>query len=546
LQGIAGSSTGLDASLSGCYKRHTGVDVSGTKKGDDIWRLRYHELDGAPLEQWPADASQYALDDPKITLEVYDGQCNTYGPPMEDMYRQAEADFFLCLMGVVGFATDPEAHAVLVKRVRENIAENLPPLLKAGLFVKDPKKEKAGDEFPYTRKKKVFEQLIIQASDKAEMEVPRKPPTAKMKADGKTEGNISCDSDAVGLLAPFCETLQVFQKISTDLHNQSTYLKPFGEPRVHASLNVLVETGRTSCRQPNLQNPPREAGYRECFVADPGHLLLAIDYSFIELVSLAYCTKVLLDLPEEELYLYNAINSGKDPHLVTALRILQAKGDCPYNTYEEIEKAYEDEAPEVLEARQMAKAPNFGYPGGMGVDAFVGYARTSYGIHVTVTDSEGLKAAWFDAQPEMKEYFKFIGKCDEGSGSISVRQVSTDRIRAGASFCSACNSYFQGLTADGAKRAICKTGHMCYGDPDYAGCSQKLFVHDEIIFQIPDYEDHDYRQKVVDGFELAMIQGMSEVMPGMKIGVESTLTKRWIKKAKPRFDSYGRLDVYEG
>jgi DNA polymerase family A len=45
--------------------------------------------------------------------------------------------------------------------------------------------------------------------------------------------------------------------------------------------------GRTSCYGPNIQQIPRRAGFREAFVPSPGHVFLSIDYSFIELCTLA-------------------------------------------------------------------------------------------------------------------------------------------------------------------------------------------------------------------------------------------------------------------
>jgi len=535
----------LKFSMAHCYERHMGVDISGTKTGDDIWRLRYNELDGVPLAEWPADPITYAKDDAWHTLEIWNAQQYKFGDHLEDLFYQVEADFFLRIMTVVGFQTDPEAHAALTQRVRDNINAAMPTLLGKGLYVANKKKMEEGHDFPYTKKKAIFEKLIIEAAAKADMEPPRNEPTEKMLAEGKEEGSISCGKEAVSLLMPYCDILKTYNAISADLTNQTKYLKPLDVVRMHAQFNVLVATGRTSSYKPNAQNFPREEGYRECLVADPGHLLLAIDYDFIELVSLAYATKELLGLPVEELGLYQTINQGKDPHLVTALEILKADGVTDYQTYEDILAAHEAEVELVDKTRQMAKAPNFGYPGGMGAPTFIEFAR-GYGMFLTLEEAEKLKAAWMSAFPEMAKYFEYVGDMESDADGFTVHQLSTDRVRAGAPFCAACNSFFQGLTADGAKRGIIETGRMCYGDEAFAGCSQKLFIHDEIIFQIPDYEDADKRQEVVDAFEGAMVSGMQAVMPGMKVGVGSTLTRIWMKKAKSRYDSMGRLDVYEG
>jgi len=537
----------LKFNLATCYERHTNIDISATKEGDDIWRLRYNELDGVPLAEWPADATKYALDDPWVTLELYKAQLAKFGAPMDDMYYQAYADFCLRMMTTIGFATDPKAFTALKHRIQENIAENLPKLETAKLYAYDPKKEKTHPDFPYKQQKKVFQRIITLAAEEADIAVPRKDPTDKMIAAGKTEGNISCDKDAVSLLAPYSKTLQTYQKVSADLSNQSKYVKPLSVERMHSQFNILMETGRTSSKNPNSQNFPREAGYRECLVPDPGHLLLAIDYSYIELVALAYVTKMVLGKPESELMLYQTILSGKDPHLMTAIEIMKAEGREEYTTYEDILAGHKEKCKTVKQYRQMAKAVNFGLPGGLGAATFVDFARGGYGVDITVEKAEVLKDTWMKrTYPEMESYFDFISSLEGDADGFTINQVSTDRIRAGASYCSACNSYFQGLAADGAKRGIIKTFELCYTNPEYFGCCQKLFIHDEILFQIPNFSDKARRQSIVDGLEIAMVTGMQEVMPGMPVGVESTLTERWIKSAEPVFDSMGYLDVYKG
>ena len=67
----------------------------------------------------------------------------------------------------------------------------------------------------------------------------------------------------------------------------NTYIAPLQEApdkngRIHCSMNLNTETGRLSCRKPNLQNQP--AGdkdvykIRKAFVAEPGNSLIVADY----------------------------------------------------------------------------------------------------------------------------------------------------------------------------------------------------------------------------------------------------------------------------
>jgi P4 family phage/plasmid primase-like protien len=69
-----------------------------------------------------------------------------------------------------------------------------------------------------------------------------------------------------------------------------TFLEPYrqlvlnGDGRARPTVYTLgADTGRMSCVRPNLQQVPREGGFRACITADPGHLLVSADFSGVEL-----------------------------------------------------------------------------------------------------------------------------------------------------------------------------------------------------------------------------------------------------------------------
>ena len=55
--------------------------------------------------------------------------------------------------------------------------------------------------------------------------------------------------------------------------------------------------------------------------------------------------------------------------------------------------------------RQAAKAANFGFPGGLGIETFIEFAK-GYDISLTTLEAQRMKDTWFDAFPEMQEYMK--------------------------------------------------------------------------------------------------------------------------------------------
>ena len=100
----------------------------------------------------------------------------------------------------------------------------------------------------------------------------------------------------------------------------NTYIKPLQHQidengRIHCSMNLNTETGRISCKNPNLQNQPALDKdiyrVRKAFVAEPGNLLVVADYGQLELRVLAHMTKCKS--------MIEAFRLGGDFHSRTAL-----------------------------------------------------------------------------------------------------------------------------------------------------------------------------------------------------------------------------------
>src|SRR5690606_3807762 len=70
----------------------------------------------------------------------------------------------------------------------------------------------------------------------------------------------------------------------------SAFLEPYdtlvrhGDGRARPTIYTLsADTGRTSCVRPNAQQLPRSGGFRACFTADPGELIISADFSGVEI-----------------------------------------------------------------------------------------------------------------------------------------------------------------------------------------------------------------------------------------------------------------------
>lgn len=123
----------------------------------------------------------------------------------------------------------------------------------------------------------------------------------------------AADPEACEALESLCEARAVSHMITSFLN--PLQLHPDADGRIHASLNINTETGRLSCRRPNLQNQPALEKdlykVRSAFTAAPGNALIVADYGQLELRLLAHlsgCTSML-----------DAFAAGGDFHSRTAV-----------------------------------------------------------------------------------------------------------------------------------------------------------------------------------------------------------------------------------
>jgi DNA polymerase I-like protein with 3'-5' exonuclease and polymerase domains len=513
-------------SMQSIYKFRFNEDLSEDKKNPDAWRLRYHELRHVPLAQWPEEASSYALEDATRTLRLFLAQGDDDSPVVDratlavtNEQEQVAAAWALHLAGVWGIRTDGHAVADLSLRLDQE-AKGLEALVRAaGIFRPDGSKNMAAI-------RSLVSEILGDAA----------PLTEK--------GAISTDREA--LVRTGHPALQALAELGGIDKLRKTYVPMLvqgTEVPINPAWNTLVESGRTSCREPNLQNLPRKGGVRECFVPRKGFVFSAADYSTLELCTLA---QVCLDLFGWS-SMADALHAGQDLHLRMAAAILGI-------TYDEAHAR--KKTPEVKEMRQLAKAANFGYPGGLGAASFATYAHATYGVTVTEEESRALKAQWLAAWPEMRLFFDHVGEKLAMRDSFDLVQPRSGRVRGGVGYCDGCNSHFQGLASDGAKAAMFFIQQESYTgfselwtreehatpSPLY-GCRMVAFIHDEFVLEVP--EAIDLARAATTRLLEVMVQGMGIYVPDVPIKAEPTLMTRWYKDAEPVYDDAGNLLVWK-
>lgn len=494
-------------SLAGLAQKYLRMELD---KSDDGWRTRYTELKGKPISVWPKEAVKYAEEDAQATLGVY--QCQDRSPDEE---LQCKAAWALHLLSVRGVITDPDSVARLKGELETAIGSIREQLIECGIL------RAVGKSKPkLTKDTALVRKLVL---DELGKEAPR---TAK--SERHPEGQVKIDAKTIQKTKnPNLHALVEFSENEKLLTTYVPVLERGTSHPINARFNVLVDTGRTSCSGPNLQNLPRKDGVRQCYIPRPGYIFAACDYDAAELRALAQVTYAMFG----ESKMREAIIRGEDLHLALGATILGV-------SYEEAEKRKRSGDKEIKEARQFAKIANFGFPGGLGAVAFVKYAN-GMGYDLTDYQAKKLRDAWFQQWPEMRPYFERAAVIADKYGPKKVVQMGSGRIRGGVTFTQAANSMFQGLVADGAKHALFNVVYESYVDQNTAlfGCYPMCFVHDEILVEVP----VDKAAAAAERLSRVMNEGLQQWLPDVPVTSEAHLMLRWEKDAEPVFDSSGRL-----
>ena len=159
-----------------------------------------------------------------------------------------------------------------------------------------------------------------------------------------------------------------------------SFIRNIYTPIVHPTYTVLVRNGRTSASSPNIQQMPRDGGYREVFKAREGNVFIICDYNFIELCTLAIVCERKFGFS----MLAKVIRKGVDPHCFTAAMFenISLEEFMAWKNSND-----ENEREKFKSLRQRAKAINFGIPGGEGALALQEYALSAYGVTLTIEES---------------------------------------------------------------------------------------------------------------------------------------------------------------
>lgn len=708
-------------SLGDMTLKYLKLDVSADKKGDDIWRLKYGTLDGVPFEQWPTDATRYALEDARHTYDVFQAQGGLSNiQPTEQM--QVQSAVVLNAIGVWGFAINQDKRKVIESALVAKITPLHAKIDGYGWTGKGSKKRLSDlvsqawhfkhFQFIQTRAQvtgvgidvALWQQhipptfnikLIMKEAIDAGLPLPGMsfPPSIDWKMWYKetmkgmldipmTKKGISIAGEVLEQLGDVVKEFATYTELRHLEKMVENYIAPYKYDTAHPRFVPLVTTGRTGCRGSesagNQQNIPRkdkdrpDEAFRTMFKARKGRVLGTVDYSQLELCTLAATIRVMF--PGVTCVLGDAIDAGKDVHCVTGgliagrtydqmiagkkakdpevLHIRQSAKACiakgsmvlTYNGYKPIETVTTDDLvwdgcgwaehegivhkgrrTVVVESRHLAltldhrvyyehdksceyaeldedrrnsayslyripddkRTPtggfidgmgtirsgemfkedvydivnagpdhrfmcdgllvancNFGKPGGLGLGAFIGYAKNNYGVALDRSSAYKIISAWERAWPEIPNvYLKHSEQMINSSPTETfTAQTITGRDKANCIYTEGSNFPFQGLAADGAKAslwAIWKEAILGwywsnnlgngYGsqfrDSPLRESRIVNFVHDEIVCEHP---EGDAGKAALARQESLMVSEMTRICQNkIRIGVEGNLSDAW-------------------
>ena len=511
-------------SLDECVKEWLGRDNA---KENDRFRLSYALLENTPIEQWPEDARQYPIDDATNTLLVAKAQLKS-AKNLCDLSAQCHAAFAIHLGAVWGLRTDAGKVAALKTEVEKHIVELEAWAVTQGLM--RPKSKKPGADLSVN--KKALGELVLRAYDGT-------PPHTEKGGISTARETLEDSGDPV--LERFVEVNR-WRKFETYIPT----LEEAARVPLNVKPNVLLSTGRVSY-EGLIQLMPRKGGVRECFVARPGTVWSSVDYAAIEMSTLAQVCLWLLGFST----LADAINADKDVHSVLGANLTGI-------TYDEFFKRKK----ELKDVRQGAKIGNFGYPGMMGEAKFV-VAQKKQGTKVCelffndgkcgngedgtrrvmfwkekpldaplcercLTQSAHIRQGFVTTWKEIKPYWSKVSSIITNDDAIT--QFVSKRVRGKPTAPAAANTLFQGLAADGAKRAVVAMTKEMYLDTASPLYGSRLvnFSHDETIIEIPEEKAHEaaMRQAAV------MVEQMRTVVPDVLVKAEPALMRYWTKAAE--------------
>ncbi|WAT17380.1 DNA polymerase I [Aurantiacibacter sp. MUD11] len=403
-----------------------------------------------PFGEVPLDkATEYAAEDADVTWRLYQHLHRRL--PLEgatQVYERVDRPLIPVVAGMEreGIKVDRAA----LSRLSEQFAETTARIEKEI-------HEEAGEEFTIGSPKQLGDILF----DKLGYKGGRKSKSGQYSTDQSVLEKLSAQGATIADKVLEYRQLSKLKSTYTDALQEA--INP-NTGRVHTSYSLVgAQTGRLSSTDPNLQNIPirTEIGreIRKAFVPEAGNVLLAADYSQIELRLAAH----MADVPE----LKDAFANGEDIHARTAKEM-----------YGEVDR----------DTRAKAKTINFAILYGISRWGLAGR------LGIEPDEAQELIDTYFKRFPGIQSYIHATLESVRAKGYSETlfgrktwfpRINSKNQAERQGSERAAINAPIQGTSADIIKRAMARM-NPALADAGLSHVRMLLQVHDELVFELPE------------------------------------------------------------
>ncbi|VAW86024.1 DNA polymerase I [hydrothermal vent metagenome] len=439
------NSTASRHDMDSLAKNHLGVETTHYEDvaGKGVKQITFNQV---PLET----ASPYAAEDADITLQLH-----------QKLWPQVEGNKALCKLfndielPLLPILAKMEYHGVLVDAEMLNIqsgelSERMQQIEQEAFSV-------AEQAFNLSSPKQIQEILF----EKQQLPIIKKTPKGQPSTAEEVLQELALDYPLPKLILEH-RGMSKLKSTYTDKLPKQIHPKT---GRVHTSYHQAVTaTGRLSSSNPNLQNIPirNKEGrrIRQAFIAPEGKIIVAADYSQIELRIMAHLSS--------DAGLLDAFQRGDDIHSATAAEIFNT---MPISV--------------TSEQRRRAKAINFGLIYGM--SAF-GLAKQ---LGVGRKEAQAYIDLYFERYPGVLAYMDRMRETAKADGYVETlfgRRLYLPEINARNAQRrqyaerAAINAPMQGSAADIIKLAMLKTA--AWLENDSIDVTMVMQVHDELVFEV--------------------------------------------------------------
>lgn len=321
-------------------------------------------------------------------------------------------------------------------------------------------------------------------------EVPVEEKTGKPSASRQAMRNYAADHKIVQVYLDWKRAEKRRQMVVSLLEHQAAD----GVIRSNY-IQLGADTGRMSCREPNLQQVPRDKGFRAAVEAPEGWIFVCADFGQMELRLAAAVSG--------DATMINAFKQGEDLHTITAAAIYPEPSEDPA---------------ELKARRQVAKSANFGLLYGSGAKGLRNYAG-AMGITMTLEEAEQIRETFHATYGGIAKWQRSNAvDADRSRGNkwaeVRIPGSELRRFLPGElnRLTTRCNTPIQGAGAAILKLALGRLWpHLLSSGEDQARLA--AVVHDEILVLVRDGLEEQWAKLLSEVMEGAEALWLGEIPP---------------------------------